>query len=42
MKKLFLTVLALLAAGAMLTLSAQEEEKEMKTGWSYGLLPTAT
>ena len=53
MKKLFLTVLALLAAGAMLTLSAQEEEKEitlsaqeeekeMKTGWSFGLLPTAT
>ena len=41
MKKLFLTVLALLAAGAMLTLSAQEE-KEMKTGWSFGLLPTAT
>ena len=42
MKKLFLTVLALLAAGAMITLSAQEEEKEMKTGWSFGLLPTAT
>ena len=42
MKKLFLTVCALLAAGAMLTLSAQEEEKEMKTGWSFGLLPTAT
>ena len=42
MKKLFLTVLGLLAAGAMITLSAQEEEKEMKTGWSFGLLPTAT
>ena len=42
MKKLFLTACALLAAGAMLTLSAQEEEKEMKTGWSFGLLPTAT
>ena len=42
MKRLFLTACALLAAGAMLTLSAQEEEKEMKTGWSFGLLPTAT
>ena len=42
MKKLLLTVCSLLAAGAMLTLSAQEEEKEMKTGWSFGLLPTAT
>ena len=41
MKKLLLTVCTLLAAGAMLTLSAQEE-KEMKTGWSFGLLPTAT
>ena len=42
MKKLLLTVCALLTAGAMLTLSAQEQEKEMKTGWSFGLLPTAT
>ena len=41
MKKLMLTTFALLAAGTMI-LSAQEEEKEMKTGWSFGLLPTAT
>ena len=42
MKKLLTTIFALLAAGAMFTLSAQDEEKEMKTGWSFGLLPTAT
>ena len=41
MKKLILTTLALLAAGTMI-LSAQEKEKEMKTGWSFGVLPTAT
>ena len=40
MKKLLLATLALLAAASMLF--AQEEEKEMKTGWSFGLLPTAT
>ncbi len=39
MKKLFLTFAALLACG--IVLSAQEE-KEMKTGWSFGVLPTAT
>ena len=39
MKKLLLTIAALLAAGAMLF---AEEEKEMKTGWSFGVLPTAT
>ena len=42
MKKLLLTACTLLAAGVMLSLSAQEKEKEMKTGWSFGLLPTAT
>ena len=42
MKKLLLTACALLAAGAMLTLSAQEKEKEVKTGWSMGILPCAT
>ena len=39
MRKLFFTLISLLAAGVML--SAQEE-KEMKTGWSLGVLPTAT
>ena len=38
MKKLLLSIAALLAAGAMLF----AEEKEMKTGWSFGVLPTAT
>ena len=59
MKKLFLTISALLLAGAFSFLSAQEPEaavenaaeaaakaaepeKEMKTGWSFGVLPTAT
>ena len=40
MKKLFLTFVALLACGLVLTVSAQD--KEMKTGWSFGVLPTAT
>ena len=39
MKKLLSVVIALLACG--IVLSAQEE-KEMKTGWSFGVLPTAT
>ena len=39
MKKLFLT---LLCAAAVLSAAAQEQEKEMKTGWSFGVLPTAT
>ena len=39
MKKLLLTAL-LLAVG--LSAVAQEEEKEMKKGWSFGVLPTAT
>jgi len=39
MKKLLLSAIAILAMG--LSLSAQEE-KEMKTGWSFGVLPTAT
>ena len=42
MKKLILTALAVFAAGASLQVSAQEKEKEMKTGWSFGILPTAT
>ncbi|MBO7071267.1 MAG: hypothetical protein J6W09_08250 [Bacteroidales bacterium] len=42
MKKLFLTFVALLACGLVLTVSAQDGEKEMKTGWSFGVLPTAT
>ncbi len=42
MKKLILTVAALLMAAPMFLLSAQNEEKEMKTGWSFGVLPTAT
>ena len=39
MKKLILTLAAILAAGAVLF---AQEEKEMKTGWSFGVLPTAT
>ena len=38
MKKFLLTITAILVAGSIL--SAQE--KEMKTGWSFGVLPTAT
>ncbi len=38
MKKILLTITAILVAGSIL--SAQE--KEMKTGWSFGVLPTAT
>ena len=41
MKKLFLTTLAVLATGLTISLSAQEE-KEVKTGWSMGILPCAT
>ena len=39
MKKLFLIAIALLASASLL--SAQEE-KEVKTGWSMGILPCAT
>ena len=39
MKKLLLTTLLLAATVALF---AQEKEKEMKKGWSFGLLPTAT
>ena len=45
MKKIFVTiVLAALATGMAYTSFAQEkeQEKEMKTGWSLGILPTAT
>ena len=38
MKKLILTTFAFLASISFL--SAQE--KEMKTGWSFGVLPTAS
>ena len=40
MKKFCLTILAL--AAGMTILSAQEQEKEVKTGWSMGVLPCAT
>ena len=40
MKKLFVTLI--LCAAAVITAAAQEQEKEMKTGWSFGVLPTAT
>ena len=40
MKKFFLTAVALLATVTML--SAQEAEKEVKTGWSMGILPCFT
>ena len=64
MKKLLLSLAAILMASAAFNLSAQEveaetkaaaeelsetaaaaaaePEKEMKTGWSFGILPTAT
>ena len=42
MKRLLLTAALLIAAGAVSSISAQEEEKEMKKGWSFGVLPTAT
>ena len=37
MKKILLSVLSLLISGGLIGLSAQE--KEMKTGWSFGVLP---
>ena len=40
MKKLFLTITAILATGFVLVVSAQD--KEIKKGWSFGVLPTAT
>ena len=40
MKKILLSVLSLLISGGLIGLSAQE--KEMKTGWSFGVLPCAT
>ena len=40
MKKLLISTIAILAAGVVLF--AQEEEREMKKGWTFGLLPTAT
>ena len=40
MKKFILTTLALVASISLL--SAQEKEKEVKTGWSMGVLPCAT
>ena len=40
MKKSILTTLALVASISFL--SAQEKEKEVKTGWSMGVLPCAT
>ncbi len=39
MKKFLTTAISFLAAGMILF---AQEEKEMKTGWSFGLLPTAT
>ena len=40
MKKLLLAASALLLS--VLLLAQEEKEKEMKTGWSFGILPTAT
>ena len=45
MKKFLLASFALLASAGMFLAFAQDEkkeEKEMKTGWSFGVLPTAT
>ena len=39
MKKILFATAVLFAS---ISLFAQEEEKEMKTGWSFGVLPTAT
>ena len=40
MKKSILTTFVLLLTGGMILFA--QEEKEVKTGWSFGLLPTAT
>ena len=40
MKK-FLTIL-LLASATLVAFAQEEKEKEVKTGWSFGVLPTAT
>ena len=42
MKKILSAALVLLVTGFMASVSAQEKEKEVKKGWSLGLLPTAT
>ena len=46
MKKIFITLFAVFASCITLSLNAQdkakEPEKEMKTGWTFGVLPTAT
>lgn len=43
MKKFFsIIIIFALAAGMAFTASAEEQEKEMKKGWSFGVLPTAT
>ena len=48
MKKFILTAFAILASASVMLVSAQDEaeskkeEKEMKKGWSFGVLPTAT
>lgn len=39
--KRFLTVL-LLASATLVAFAQEEKEKEVKTGWSFGVLPTAT
>ena len=39
--KRFLTIL-LLASATLVAFAQEEKEKEIKTGWSFGLLPTAT
>ena len=39
MKKL---IASLVLIAAVVSAAAQEKEKEMKTGWSFGVLPTAT
>ena len=42
MKKFFVASFAFFASAGLFLASAQNEEKEMKTGWSFGVLPTAT
>ena len=40
MKKILISVMLL--AACLTVASAQEKEKEVKKGWSFGVLPTAT
>ncbi len=42
MKKLILSIAAILASASMTIAFAQDDDREVKRGWSFGVLPTAT